>query len=217
MQTMIQQFQAARRVSTPLIAIRTPDPAATIAGISAAANGSAPPLIQWDACRGLSHLNDKGATALAQTGEAMLEGLDIVSALLLAPRLPEKTLLFIHNAPRVLDNLSVIQALWNLRDVFKSNYRALVMLGPDITLPPELTNDVLVLDEPLPDADELATIIADNYEAAQLEAPSENMVAQAVGAVAGLAAFPADQVVAMSLTPQGLNMDALWGTQAAND
>jgi hypothetical protein len=62
-------------------------------------------------------------------------------------KMPKESILFMSNLHRYLDP-QVIQAVWNLRDPFKSNTRMLVILCPSMTLPPELTQDVLVLDEP---------------------------------------------------------------------
>jgi len=50
------KVKTARRVSAPLIAITTPDPAATIAGILASYDKGAPPAIEWDCMRGMLRL-----------------------------------------------------------------------------------------------------------------------------------------------------------------
>ena len=60
----LDQFMAARRVSTPIIAVRTPDPASTIRSIADALladpkNNNAP-LVAWDIIRGLTALNSLG-------------------------------------------------------------------------------------------------------------------------------------------------------------
>jgi hypothetical protein len=133
-----------------------------------------------------------------------------VEVLMLARKLPPETILFLHNAHRLLESFAVVQAIWNLRDIFKFDARTLVMLCPDVQLPPELAGDVLTLDEPLPEANELKEIVHDCYEAASLAAPDDATTEQATDAIAGLAAFPAEQVTAMSLTPSGLDTAALW-------
>ena len=211
--TLISQFKAARRVSTPLVAISTPDPAATIGAIHDALNGSAPALTQWDAVRGLTPLNDEGTSALAALGEDAQFSINPTAALSSVTRLPTGAILFFHNAGRVLeshDALGAIQAICNLRDAFAGNRRTLVLLGPSFSLPPELCNDVFSLDEPLPDAGQLETLIAGAHEDAGLSAPDEETRTNAVSALLGLAAFPAEQVTAMSLTKDGLDLPALW-------
>jgi hypothetical protein len=210
MSDFLKQFRAARRVSTPLVAVRTPDSAATIKSIAAALNGSAPPLLQWDAVRGLAGLNESGQTALATLGDEMMDATDPVSSLIAAERLPTKSLLFLHNAQRALESAIVVQAVWNLRDAFKQNMRTLVLLCPDVQLPPELANDVLLLDEPLPIHAELEQIVKDAYAAAELAEPDGSTLGQATDALAGLAAFPAEQVTMMNLTSDGLDLSGLW-------
>ena len=50
--SLTKSFKAARRVSTPLIAIKTPDQAVTIETLKAAlVNGKEPAILQWDAGR----------------------------------------------------------------------------------------------------------------------------------------------------------------------
>ena len=45
----------------------------------------------------------------------------------------------------------MVQGIWNLRDVFKAGGQMLVLVTPPgATLPVELQNDVMVIDEPLP-------------------------------------------------------------------
>jgi len=219
MSNLIDDFNAARLVSTPLIAVRTPDPAATIEAISMLKSpdpqntDAAVPLISWDIVRGISALNKVAQPVVAKIcGErepSMFN--NPTEALAVMSVCPKTTIVFMHNAHRyVQSEAAVAQAVWNLRDEFKLDYRALVMLCPSITLPSELQADVLVLDEPLPSYDELCRIVGDQYAAAQLDMPSCEIMTKATDAICGLAAFPAEQVTAMSLTRKGLNLDALW-------
>src|SRR5438105_1061100 len=55
------------------------------------------------------------------------------------------------NPQRMWEQVDVLQAIWNLRDRFKSSGAMLVLLTtPGAILPSEIRNDVMVLDEPLP-------------------------------------------------------------------
>lgn len=166
-QDLLKAFRAARRVSTPLVAIRTPDPAATMALVLGSFNGSAPAVLRWDIVNGLVGLNDPGstaATAVAGPDPAISTG-NPVEALTAAAKLPASSVLFLLNAHRFLDNEAVAQAAWNLRDLYKADSRTLVLLCPALTLPAELASDVLVLDEPLPAEEQLADIVRGTYEA----------------------------------------------------
>lgn len=149
---LLTTFKSARRVSTPLIAVTSPDPAATIRAIGAVTNGY--PLVCWDIVRGLQGLNPAGrdvVTAVLNGEDAAMRA-NPVESLTLANQFPEKAVCFALNSQRILSEYAVIQAVWNLRDTFKANGRTLVLLAPSLILPAELANDVLVLDEPLPDA-----------------------------------------------------------------
>ena len=57
---LIRDFRAARRVSTPLVGVQTPDMAATIDTLVKAANGGTTPpaCFQHDLVRGLNGIND---------------------------------------------------------------------------------------------------------------------------------------------------------------
>jgi hypothetical protein len=68
----------------------------------------------------------------------------------------------------------------------------------------------VVIDEPLPSPDDLAKLVADTFESANLPAPDDPIVCKAIDALVGLAAFPAEQVLAMSLSKNGLDLDRLW-------
>ena len=48
------------------------------------------------------------------------------------------------------------------------------------------------------------------FEAAELSEPEEATVSKAVDALVGLAAFPAEQVLAMSLSKSGSDFERLW-------
>lgn len=213
----LEQFKAARQVSTPLIYIRTADPAATIAAITNSYNGVVPPILSHDIVRGLLGVNKDGRDAAsAILGDLKPSDLaEPVRMLEAAATLKEHCILFFMNMQRFIKEADVIQAVWNLRDAFKSDHRTLVMLGPGIVLPPELLQDVLVLDEPLPTGDDLAKIIRSTYDHARvkypdLKQPTEAVVTKAVDAVSGLAAFSAEQTSAMSLRKTGLDLDMLW-------
>jgi hypothetical protein len=206
---MVQTFKAARRVSTPLVAIETPDAAAAITTLRKAMPDKTP-LLSWDVARGLRGLND--------TGKAAFQGLEVDAAvtvnatetLLAIEKLPELSVVFMHNFQRQMNETPVIQALWNLRDVFKMNKRMVVLLGPGFQLPGELAGDVIVLVEPLPTRDELAAILDQQHKNAELALPEDEVRTAALDAIIGLPAYTAEQVTAMALEKAGVNVEKLW-------
>ena len=78
------------------------------------------------------------------------------------------------------------------------------------TVPAELQQDVLVLDEPLPTADELNKIVDGIFTEAKVPKPGKEKMDKAVDAIIGLATFPTEQTVAMCLSRSGLDYDDLW-------
>ncbi|MBB4635931.1 AAA family ATPase [Longimicrobium terrae] len=207
---LVAQFRAARRVSVPLVAITTPDAAATIQLLAESLKESVPQLA-WDAASGLRASNSEGQAARAMV---VGDGFDATRGnpqelFTGAAKLPPETVLFVLMANRWLGSPAVIQALWNLRDRFKCDRRTVVLLGTAAELPPELAGDVLVMDDPLPGPSELAQIVREQCAAASLEV-ADHVVDAAVEAVRGLSAFGAEQSVAMSLRTDGLDLEELW-------
>lgn len=221
MRNLLDQFKAARRSGTPLLAIEAPDPAATIKAIVAGMSSKDIPFLQWDIVRGLTPVNKNGDEQLskfAEGGRAELASLTTNPTEMLAMlvKLKGESVVFVHNAQRFIDSDSVAQAVWNLRDIFKGCQNTLVLLAPAIVLPSELTHDVLVLGEPLPD-DELLGSIADLvHEAVRaalvgIKELTKAERANVVRASRGLSAFSAEQAISMSVTSKGgIDVPELW-------
>lgn len=220
-QSLLDQFKAARRISAPLLAVNTPDPGATITLLCQTVAAEKPPVatidgepaptefpqVEWDFIRGLTGRNEAGRNWVASLGEFDSTQNNPVGALVVARKLPARSVLFIHLAHRWAPEAAIVQALWNLRDVFKLDRRTLVLLSKHFEVPAELSDDVLTLEEPLPGEDELSEIVRRIHAAAELTVTD---TAAPVEALRGLSAFAAEQVTAMSLKRSGLDVDALW-------
>lgn len=215
MKTTIDKFKAARRVSAPLVAITGPDNAATIAGIMGSYGDAQPPCVQWDCVQGYRGLNKSGMEAMVRVSSDD-DTSHPIAALIAAKKLPgmneggKGCIVFALNLHLFATEPTVIQAIWNLRDEFKQDRRTLVMLTPAIKLPPELANDVLVIDEAYPTDKQIEEIVTRTHKDAGQILPDIGTMAKAVAATAGLPAFPAEQVIAMSLTPKGIDIASLW-------
>lgn len=222
MTKLIQQFAAARRAGTPLIAIRSLDYDATMQSIQLSLNGTAAPIIQFDSVRGMKSRNDSGQKALDKALEGATNPINPIDMLVIAENLPfdaqatkpVNPILFILNAHHYLDRSyamrsDFIQALWNLRIPYRDSLRTVVLLAPDFSFPQELQHDILILDEPLPTEDELTKIVTDTTTAFGTTLTADT-TAHAVDALRGLVAFEAEQATAMSLSKKGLDVDELW-------
>ena len=230
----IDQIKSARRVSTPLLAVTTPDAAASIFDIIQVVNGA--PLISWDIVKGVVALNDAAKPLLKlisgdQDPSMMTNPTEVLAKLPTLPSMvrlasgqtkmipqPSKKdddaewvglIVFMQNLHFYIKEPSVIQGLWNLRDDFKRNRRTLITTAPQIMLPREL-QDVIVIDYPLPDAAQIRTILKDTYDIVNVAEPTEQVREAETEALIGTpSVFLAEQVAAMCITKTGMNMEGL--------
>lgn len=212
-------FVNARRVSVPIVAIRTSDQFATQAMLVELVKDV--PIIVWDAVNGLRPLmtstgeQPKAVAALKGIKVPPEETVGFVGAMEAIKKLPQASLVFAHNAHRQLigEPASIaapVQAVANLRDLFKLNYRMLVMLAPSFLLPAELEQDVFMLDDPLPGPEALKQVIIDLHEGVKLAVPSSEQLDKQVEAVRGLSLYAAEQQIAVSFKADGLDTSLLW-------
>lgn len=207
---LVQQVKSAFRVSTPIVQINTTDQEQTLQGIvKELCEGTT--VVQWDFVRGFRARNKFSAdfvrNLVGSDDESV--GNPVIALEKVLDELPKKGVVFLINAHLWLDQEPVRQAIWNLREAFKRSRRMLVLLCPDHKPSAELAGDVVVLDEPLPERSELEELVRTLCGAANVEI-DDATVERAVEAIQGLPAFQAEQVVAMSLSRDGLDIDALW-------
>lgn len=224
-------IKAIRRASVPLVAFETSDPAQTIKSCVKALNGDAQkvPVIQWDCMAGQQSLNgEPSRQALAELGrEPVQDPALFLDALGRAAGKLVKTgdqaqsvlldgLVFVHNGHRYLQSDTVVQALWNLRDVLKVWGVTLVLLCPSVVLPAELAHDVVVVTEPLPGADEVREIASRIYKDCGVDEAKFKDGDKVVDTLMGVSAFAAEQSLAMSVYDfgrekgVGVDMQQLW-------
>ena len=233
MKSFIELFTAAREISTPIIAVRTFDPASTIQSITKSLGtelAELTPLISWDSIHGLKGLNESGVAALSTMAQEADNGagvelaatVDLPIALATLEAANEDVIAFVHNPHLIwVTDKKVIQAEWNLRDSYKANGNMLInLIGIGVELPAELQQDTLILEEPLPTRDELAKIVTDTFGnaankkeyAACKNGATKEVIKSATDALIGLPAFPADQASAMCLDKKKgvLDIETLW-------
>jgi len=215
--TFLQQFRAARICGTPLLAIRSADPASTIANITNSLNGRADetPIISWDIIRGLRPTNQAGQDEITR----LLDGADPVMGSArptdMLPRLEnvsENTIVFMLNAHKYFEDPGVLQGIWNLRDTLKADDKGAMLIlltSPGATMPIELKDDVLVLDEPLPTMDEIREIVKAVADTVKVKL-TEATLQRSVDALVGLSSFSVEQTLSMCISPAGINLEALW-------
>jgi len=214
---LTEVFTRAKKRSVPLVLVVTPDPAATVRELCTTLNGDAQ-AVCWDLVRGLHEPPITYGLADKLRGGAEDETLFApVAFAQVIRKMPAHGVAFGLQFDRYLhgqDAAGVTQAVWNLRDQFKQDERMLVMLCSDGKLPVELKNDVLVLDEPLPNEAQLKAVVTSLCKAAKKAsttfAATPDDIARAAVRVTGLSQFAAEQAVAMSLRAGGIDQDDLW-------
>lgn len=240
LQTTTEQFRAARNAGVPIVALSTPDQAASVhqlRGVLEAADEKEkgkkqePTVLTWDVVRGLKALTAPAAAwikalsapqppppgmppqppfNIAQTADPVV-ALDVLDSAKV--KLPEDACVFFYNAHLFWKDRPVIQGIANLRDGFKDRGQTVVLLGSEARLPVELVNDVVALHEPLPSDIVVREIIKQQYEnvrAQGVKPPTNETLDKAVDATIGLSAFSVEQVAAMCMTKEGLDIDATW-------
>lgn len=219
-------FRNARRAGVPIIAIETSDPAATIVKCTQALNGKheITPLLKWDIVTGIKPLNNPAVEALIHfKDELPLENpvLCLKSLVEKSDKLlnrpdhndPDRTIgaiIFMIHANRWINELDGMQSVWNARDVFEQYGITLVLLAPSLQLPPELKNDVVIISEPLPTHEELDGILTKISKDAKLSEDKIDNRETIVDTMTGTSAFGARQILAMSVTKDGIDADQLW-------
>lgn len=216
--SLVEQFMAARAIGTPLISITCPDPEIVITKLKTALmeRKAKTPIIQWDCIRGWKSRNDKGSEAIKKVLTDLELEIDVtknaIRQLVLAENLPEESVLFIMNAhhrTHAMEKPDFWQALWNLRDVYKSNFRTVVILSPDISLPADVSSDIFCIDEGMPDIAELITIVDTMESLGGFKYPKKNKE-EAAAALQGLSPFAAEQATLMALRPSHIDVDEIF-------
>lgn len=229
-QTFDQSFAAARRVSAPLVLVRTPD---CIASQKVAMDAALtvksdrlpemPLMASWDYARGLTTscwpskntgvvkgqqtVLDSVLSAAGLPANKTTNPSETLSALLRCA--PVGTVVFFHNLHLLWSNASLVQALANVRDEFKTSFRMIVILAPLGTTPPaELKHDIILLNDPLPDADRLQQVVSKTAVGSGVNLDDAN-ITRARDMVRGLSAFVAENAVAMALRSKGIDWPEL--------
>lgn len=223
---MEQFFDKVQRLGdsgTGLIAVTTLDPGHTTQVLFEGFADQDRPRIRWDSVSGFRAFEDDASRqALASLIDVEIDPeadpsgiVRPMDALAAMANLPENAVVVMFGMHRWLvgqdANVHVcVQALWNLRDEFKANGRMCIMLVPDIQLPADLVQDVVILDQPLPSREEIQNIITEISEGNEVPVIEGKQMERAVDALRGLASYPVESAVAAELRENGVNVDGLW-------
>lgn len=202
--SMIQKLTKASRRSVPIVGISTPDQVACTETIKTydwsqelGEAGGTINIITYDVVRGFSSVPDNIPDEFADAKSTKCRA-NISNALNVALHFPSRTIIIFQNAQEFIHVPAVQQAIQNLRNEFKRDRRMLILLGSFVRLTENIRNDVVLLDEDIPDRDKIAGIIvkmAKNVGMSDYTASAEE-----IDAVHGLPSFQAEQALALGLT-----------------
>jgi hypothetical protein len=213
--TLTDTVVRARKSGAPLLGISTANQMGAVEAICNATDGS--PKILWDCIRGFVGINDAGIEVIASFGdpaEVAQNSANPQTALEMMAKMPGNsdepvgTIVFMLNAHRFVEDPFFSTGLLTLRDIYKTDFRSAILLGPQVILPSECQQDVVVIDDPLPDGEKLGEIITKVAERNGVPCPPETLE-RAVDATIGLSGFGCETVTAMSLRKNGIDLDAL--------
>ena len=148
--TFSDEFQLLLRACYPLIYIPTPEEERVEAAIATCAKGVGDRTVYiWDFVDGYQdNPNNEG-----------LGRRNPLQALEFVDKLPEKTgaVFILRDFHRFLEDISISRKLRNLARRLKSQAKNIVIVSPQVEIPPELTEVLTVLDFPLPTGAEIRT------------------------------------------------------------
>lgn len=226
MLSFTEQFLAARKVGVPLIGIESSDPGATMKTLvkDCSETPVSAAVVTWNSATGVVGNNVAGEKLASRLNEDPDIAAPIAFLTAIASDVtPGWTIIGMQAATDWFDNPVVRQAIWNLRDNFKRRGCTLVLLSDVIQLPNSLKNDVVIIEEPMPNEEQLAGIVKTlDAQTSRCDCGGvkgctkckgtgiktkrplcdEDTVGRVVEAVKGLPYFGAEQVVAMALRNQ---------------
>ncbi|MFN5162510.1 MAG: AAA family ATPase [Cyanobacteriota bacterium] len=151
-------------------------------------------LLRWDFVSGL-----RGAPT--REGEAARNPMAALDAL--APLGPEQgALLLLKDFHRYGDDAGICRRLRNLATSLRQVPHTLVISAPDWRLPPELEDCITLLELPLPDADEIGSLLS-SIAAASGQPLPQPVLAELTAACHGLSEQRVRQVAARALARRG--------------
>lgn len=210
--TIQSNFKKAKRIGTPIIVIETPDQYALVKELSNLEEAG--DSYVWDCVDGLSCVNYSENFAGVSDPSTLSPVLTVKASM----NAPSHSTIFLLNANRQLeckdDKASAFnQAIHKIRDQFKTNGKTLVLLGPVFTIPSELRNDVLELEDPYPTINELATVVEKHSSFVKESFPEFSLSSEEISKVSeelvGLPRFSAEQAFYMSITKKGVDFESL--------
>jgi len=144
-------------------------------------------------------------------GSSVEKAQDLIDALAFVETSDEPIVAVFHNVRQFISNYAVIQQMSDSIMSARLVGSHIILLGPDLDLPPELRNLVTFIDLPLPSREEIEEEyrkIITAYEAdIKLNGDKEELIRAAANAAVGLDRMGAENAIALSLaTSNGIDL-----------
>jgi hypothetical protein len=165
----------------------------------------------WDVANGLRLPGATGTSAEASAGDP-LAALKALSAMADAKG---TTLLLLHNFHRFLASAEVVQTVFAQLVVGKQQRTFIVVLSPIVQIPVELEKLFVVLEQPLPDREQLERIARELTSDHPDDLPQGNDLQRILDAAAGLTRYEAEGAFALSLARHNaMRPEVIWDLKA---
>lgn len=202
---LISEFKEIRKVSTPWCVVRTTDYRSVINQFKELADD----VLVWTCVDGPYVVKGDKSTTIGTSDDAPFTILknsidNLPTGAILFFVIPDNT---------ILENSFVIQAISNVRDYFKSNKRTLVILGTNPVMPPFLSEDVPVLDDPLPLETELKALSVNLVSSLKEKYPDlavpDSDLEKGSAACLGMTRFAAEEAISRKLRKSSIDLAGL--------
>uniref|UniRef100_A0A6H1ZAL6 Uncharacterized AAA domain-containing protein ycf46 n=1 Tax=viral metagenome TaxID=1070528 RepID=A0A6H1ZAL6_9ZZZZ len=158
---------------------------------------------KWDICKGFqAFVNPNGDTKAWMWQVVDEETLDPQAALAFIQTLPEDSIFFMCDYHKYFTDIPVIRQALNIKDHLKSSGKMIAFLSAVTDIPPELRNDIQVVDFPLPDKEAHRRTLEIICQDTKLDIPED--ADAIVDAMKGLTQEGAENALAKSLVENGL-------------
>ncbi len=163
MKNIQEQLGLLVRARYPLVMLLTHEEARAERLLAKVADTRSMPLWRWSSTDGLR--DAEGQTVpKTTTPEAALQVL---------AQQTRPALFCLADLHPYLDDPRLVRRLRDLASALGSRKQAVVLLGPVLKMPEELNKDIIVIDLPLPDRDEVARLLRVLLKARQIELPTD--------------------------------------------
>jgi len=115
----------------------------------------------------------------------------------------QPTIAMIMNPRKFMDNHVVTQAIKDAASHLRLVGSHLILVGPEVTIPPELEHDITFIDFPLPDKERLQGLLQEIVKYNLKKPVQAKLIETAAEAALGMTEIEAENAAALSLTETG--------------